>query len=203
MKRLDTHLETLTEALGSDGHDHELLQIERVIRMHAAVDDVHHRHRQHVGIGSTDPLEQLDARTGSGGVGSCKRCAKDGIGAEATLGRRAVKFDQCRVERALVGSIHSAQAVGNLAVDVTNRVRDTLAAPGRATVAELNCLPLTRRRTRWHSSMATRTILEHDIDLNGRIATRVEDLSSVNRGDCAHAVPSSGAWSARRVFAAR
>ena len=171
--------------------------------MHAAVDDVHHRHRQHVGIGSTDPLVQLNARTRGGGVCSRKRCTKDGVGTEAALRGRAVELDQCRIKRALVGSIHVAQAVGNLAVDVTNRVRDALATPGRATVAELDRFPLTRRSARWHSGLTTGAILEHDIDLNSRVAPRVEDLSSVNRGDCAHAVPSSDAWGARRVFAAR
>jgi hypothetical protein len=29
------------------GHDHEFLNVDRVVGMLAAVDDVHHRHRQH------------------------------------------------------------------------------------------------------------------------------------------------------------
>ena len=36
----------LRERLGAGGHDHELLQVDRVVRVRAAVDDVQHRHRQ-------------------------------------------------------------------------------------------------------------------------------------------------------------
>ena len=31
----------------ADRHDHEFLEVDRIVGMHAAIDDVHHRHRQH------------------------------------------------------------------------------------------------------------------------------------------------------------
>ena len=34
--------------VGTDRHDHEFLNIDRVVGVRAAVDDVHHRYRQHV-----------------------------------------------------------------------------------------------------------------------------------------------------------
>src|SRR6185503_7430560 len=37
------------------GHEHELLEVERVLRVCAAVDDVHERHGQHVRVRPTDP----------------------------------------------------------------------------------------------------------------------------------------------------
>src|SRR3546814_3652472 len=36
----------LGDAAGADGHDHEFLHVDRIVGMFAAVDDVHHRHRQ-------------------------------------------------------------------------------------------------------------------------------------------------------------
>src|SRR5882757_1189831 len=32
--------------LGADWQDHEFLEVDRVVGMHAAIDNVHHRHRQ-------------------------------------------------------------------------------------------------------------------------------------------------------------
>jgi hypothetical protein len=38
----------------ADRHDHEFLNVDRVVGMFAAVDDVHHRHRQDAGRGAAD-----------------------------------------------------------------------------------------------------------------------------------------------------
>ena len=39
---------------GAHRHDHEFLEIDRVVGMHAAIDDVHHRHRQEPRRGAAD-----------------------------------------------------------------------------------------------------------------------------------------------------
>ena len=54
MVDLDADPETLGEGVRADGHDHELLQVDRVLRVRAAVDHVQHRHRQRHGV---DPAE--------------------------------------------------------------------------------------------------------------------------------------------------
>ena len=43
---LGAHAQTLGERGRAYRHDHELLQVDVVVRVHAAVEDVHHRHRQ-------------------------------------------------------------------------------------------------------------------------------------------------------------
>jgi hypothetical protein len=43
---LGTHAHGVAHAFGADRHDHEFLDVDRVVGMRAAIDDVHHRHRQ-------------------------------------------------------------------------------------------------------------------------------------------------------------
>jgi hypothetical protein len=51
---LCTPLDCLGERGSTDRDDHELLKIDVVVRMRAAVQHVHHRHRQHVSVDSSD-----------------------------------------------------------------------------------------------------------------------------------------------------
>ena len=47
VEHLDAHAEAFGKGVGADRHDHELLRVDVVRRVRAAVEDVHHRHRQH------------------------------------------------------------------------------------------------------------------------------------------------------------
>src|SRR5690606_15713699 len=46
VEHLGSAAESFPETLGADRHDHEFLDVYRVVGMAAAVDDVHHRYRQ-------------------------------------------------------------------------------------------------------------------------------------------------------------
>ena len=66
-------------------HDHELLKIDRRIRVRAAVDDVHHRHRQHARVGSPEIFEERQTELRGRGVGVCERNGKDCVRARVDL----------------------------------------------------------------------------------------------------------------------
>ena len=91
----------LGEAGRADRHDHELLEVDVVVGVGAAVEDVHHRHRQHVGVGAADVAVQRQAELVGRGLGHGQRHAEDGVGAEAGLVVGAVEVDQlaCRRSR--------------------------------------------------------------------------------------------------------
>src|SRR5436189_304734 len=57
--------------------------------MRAAVDDVHHRHRQDVGLGAADITVERQAGGVGRGLGHRQRNAENGIGAEAADGTAA------------------------------------------------------------------------------------------------------------------
>ena len=73
-----------------------------------------------------------------------------------------------------------AHRLGDLAVDVGDRLGDALAAARLAAVAQLERLVHAGRRARGHRRAARRARLEADLDLDGRVAARVEDLPRVN-----------------------
>ena len=77
----------LGERRGPDRDDHELLDVDVVVGVHAAVEHVHHRNRQHVGADPADVAVQGQADLVGRGVGHRERDAEDGVGAEAGLVR--------------------------------------------------------------------------------------------------------------------
>ena len=140
------------EARRADRHDHELLQVDVVVGVHAAVDDVHHRHRQHVGVRAADVAVQRQLELGGGGLGDGQRHAEDGVGAEPGLVVRAVEGDELAVDEPLVEGVEAVDGVGDLAVDVARR---RLARPCRRSGRRRRAArpprahPSTRRTARW------------------------------------------------------
>ena len=77
---------------------------------------------------------------------------------------------------------------GDLALDVRDRLRHALAAVGLPAVAKLDGLVDAGRGAGRDRGPAERARLEPHVDLDGRIAARVEDLAGVDVGDGGHSV---------------
>jgi hypothetical protein len=192
------HLGADPQALGerrrSRGDDHELLEVERVLRVHAAVHDVQHRDRQDARLLPTDPMEERDAGLRGPGARDREGDPEDRVRAQARLVRRPVEGDEGLVHQALVAGVETGHGRGELAVDVRDRAADPLAAPLGAAVAQLHRLELPRRRAGGDRGAPARPGCELHLDLHGRVAPRVEDLPSEDLCDRAHRSPSF-AWS--------
>ena len=67
----------------ADRHDHELLQVDVVVGVRAAVEDVHHRHGQHVGVGAADVAVQRELELVGRRLGRRPATPRGGVGAEA------------------------------------------------------------------------------------------------------------------------
>ena len=177
--------QTLAERRRADRNDHELLQVDRVGRMSAAVDHVQHRHRQRRRLLATEVAVEGLPRLGSRGLRDRERDTEDRVRAEPPFVRRPVELDQAAVEPGLVGSVQP----GHLAVDlgdVRDRLRHALAAPLGTTVAQLDRLVHARRGTGGDNCAPARPGIELDLDLDRRVAARVEDLSALHERDRAH-----------------
>ena len=152
--------------------------------MRAAVDDVQHGHGQHVRAVAADPTEQRDAGVGRRRLRNGERAAEDGVGAEARLVLRAVELDQRRVDGLLIVCIEPSDRSGDLPVDVAHGLQHALAAVAAlVAVAQLDRLELPGRRAGRNGGAAGRAGLQRDLDLHGRIAARVEDLTRMHTGD--------------------
>ena len=102
MEDFRTHAQALAEGLRTDRHDHEFLEVDGVVSMNAAIDDVHHRNGKHARGSTTDVAIERQARSIGSRLGSGKRHPEDGVGAEARLVGRAVEFDHRLVDGDLV-----------------------------------------------------------------------------------------------------
>ena len=97
------------------------------------------------------------------------------------LVRRAVEVDQRLVERRLVERVEPVDRLGDLAVDVADRLRDALAELARRRRRAARW-PRTRRSRRREGTAARPRAPERSatLDLDGRVAAGVEDLAGVD-----------------------
>ncbi len=184
--RLDAPAQRLAVARRADRHHHELLEVDRVVGVGAAVDHVHHRHRQDMGVDAADVAVQRHAELVGRRLGDRQADAEDGVGAEAALVLGAVELVQHRVDRALRRGIEALEGGGDLTVDVADGLADALAAVALAAVAQLDRLVLAGGRAARHGGAPGCAGVEGDLDLDGGVAPRVEDLAADDFDDLTH-----------------
>src|SRR5690606_5583512 len=94
---LGAHAQGIGEGLGAHRLDHEFLDVDVVVGMLAAVDDVHHRHRHGVDAGGAvqvgDVGIQGHALGLGGGLGGGQGHGQDGVGAQLGLVLGTVQLD--------------------------------------------------------------------------------------------------------------
>jgi hypothetical protein len=186
---LRTDPQTIRKCVRADGNDHELLQVDRVGSVCAAVDDVQHRHGQRRGgLAAEVAVERLH-RLRSRCLRDRERDTEDRVGAEPALVRRAVEVDQPPVQRGLVERVEACDLGPDLG-HVGDRPGDALAAPLRAAVTQLDRLVHTCRSPRGNGGAPERAGLELDVHLDRGIPPRVEDPAAAHVLDRAHPVSS-------------
>ena len=167
--------------------------------MHAAIDDVHHRHRQQRRLLAADITVERQALRVGCGLGRGQRHAENGVGAEPLLVLGAVEIAQGLIEPALIGGIEAFERLADLAVDRRDRLLHALAAIAGAAVPELVGLMRAGRGAGRHRGAAVMAALEHHIDLDGRVAAAVENFPADDGGDGGHGEPCEGRLSLRGI----
>ena len=152
-------------------HDHELLEVDVVVGVHAAVQHVHHRHRQLVPVDAAQVAKERQPGVVGRRLRDGERGRDDHVRAEARLGRRAVEVAEREIDFALVGCVLSDDGPGDLPPHVVDRLPNALSLIAAATVAQLGRLVLTGRRSRRGDRATGRTRLEQAGHLDGRVAT--------------------------------
>ena len=176
----------LGEGRRADRRDHELLDVDVGVGVRAAVEDVHHRHRQQVGVGPADvAVERQPGRLGRG-LGHGERDAEDRVGAEVGLVGGAVELDHRLVDLALVVGAEALDGRADLLDHRVDGLLHALAEVAVAAVAQLDGLELPRGRAARHGRAAERAVVEQHLDLDGGVAARVEDLAGADSFDGCH-----------------
>ena len=151
VKGLGADPEGLGEALRARRHDHELLEVDRVLGVHAAVQDVQHRHGEHARPVAADPAEERDAGISRSGLRDRERRAEDRVRAQPPLVRSAVELDEGTVDFRLRGRVHPDEGRGDLGLHASHRAQHAPASVDRrVAVPQLHRLVAARRRARRH-----------------------------------------------------
>ena len=154
--------------------------------MRPAIDDVHHGDGEQIGARTTDITVERDSLRPCLGLGCGERYAQNGVGAEPLLVLGAIEIAEALVETALVGGLEAGQRRPDLAADRLNRLLDALAAVALAAIAELMRLVRAGRSARRDGGAAVMAVLQHHVDLDGRVAAAVKDLAADYRADGGH-----------------
>ncbi len=176
----------LLEGRRTDRRDHELLDVDAGVGVRAAVEDVHHRHRQDVRVRAADVAEQRQPGRLGGGLGHRQRHAEDGVGAQPRLVRRAVEVEQRLVDQPLVVGAQPDDRGRDLVEHGLDRLLDALAAVAGAAVAQFDRLVLAGRGARRHRGPGERAVDQGHLDLDRRVAAGVEDLAGSDLLDDGH-----------------
>ena len=178
---LGSPAQRLGEGRRADRGDHELLDVHVVVGVRAAVQDVHHRDRQHVRVRPAEVAEQRQAAGVRGGPGDGHADADDGVRAEPGLVRRPVQVDQRLVHQPLVVGLVAEQFRLDLVDDALDRPGHRLAAVFRAAVPELDRLERPGRGPARHPRPADGPVVQRHLDLEGRVTAGIQDLPGMDR----------------------
>ena len=176
----------LTEGRRPDGRDHELLDVHVGVGVRPAVEDVHHRHRQQVGVGATDVAEQREGRGLGGGVGDRERDSEDGVCAELGLVGRRVEVEHRLVEESLLVGFEALDRRCDGLEDALDGANRALAEVAVAAVAQFDGLECARGRAAGDRGPAERAVVEGDLDLDSWVSARVQDFARVDGFDGGH-----------------
>ena len=180
----------------ADREDHELLDVHAVIGVRAAVEDVHHRHREQVRVRPAQVAEQRQARRLGRGPRHGHAHADDGVSAQPRLVRRPVQVDHRLVDEPLVIGVVAEQLRLDFVDHALHGPLHALAAVLVAAVPELHRLERAGGRPARHSRASRGAVIERDLDLDGRVTTRIQDLPGMDRFDGSHSGDSCWMWSA-------
>ena len=189
------------EARCADRDDHEFLDVQVVVGVRAAVDDVHHRHRHLHRAGAAEVAVQRQAGFFGGGLGHRHRHRQHGVGAEAALVFGAVQVDQGAVEEGLLVGVEAHDRFGDLGVDILAGLQHALAEVAlHVAIAQFDRFARTGRRAGRHRRAAHHARLQQHIAFDGRIAARIDNFTADNINDSTHGSVSGRVkkWSARR-----
>ncbi len=154
--------------------------------MSTPVEHVHHGNRQGVGERASDVTEKRKPRIFRPGFCAGERNPKKSVRAQLRLVRGAVQRKKEPVYLALFRHEHTLERVVNDRVDVLDRLENPFPQIHvGVSISQFDCLVHAGGRPARHGSPAERRFGVH-IDLNSRIAPRIENLTGRNIGNYRH-----------------
>ena len=182
------HAQGFGKVYGPNRHDHEFLDIDVVIGMSTAIEDVHHRNRQFLSVDTAQILVQGQTGIFSGCFGAGKADAQDGIGTKFAFIFGSIKAQERLVNLDLTGRFKANEGIADDVVDVIHSLQDaftevTVLIPVTQFHGFMNACGSTAR----NSSAADDAVIKEDLHFNGGVAAGIQDFSCAdifNKSHC-------------------
>ena len=179
MEDLSAHTQSLFEGGSADRHNHELLGIDGVGSVSAAVQNVHHGDGQTVAVHAAQEAVQGNAQRGSSSAADCDGHSQDRVGAQVGLVFGAVGREHRSVHSVDVGGVHADDGVSDDGIDILNGLGHALAqVTALVAVTQLQSLKLTSGSAARRAAACDGTVSQGHLSLNGGVATRVQNLAT-------------------------
>ena len=193
MENFGAHAQRIGEGFRANRLNHELLDVDVVIGMLAAVDDVHHRNGHRVDAWSAiqigDVRVQRHALGLSSSLGRSQGHSEDGVGTQGSFVLSTVEGNHRQVEGLLVGGIFAQQQVADRAIDISHGLQHTLAqVTALVAITQFQRFTRTGGGTGRRAGAADDTPVENYISLHSRVTTGVENLTAFDVDDLCHCV---------------
>ncbi len=173
--------QSFREARSALRHDHELLEVNRSIRVGSAVDDVHHRHRQHFSVGAAEVFVKGLTQSGRGGFGHGQRSTEDRIGTQFRFGGRAVDFQHRLVDGDLIRCHATDDAIGDFIIHGINGFQHAFAEVTLlVAIAKFQSFMFASAGTAGNRSAAQGSVFQEHVHFDGRVAAGVEHFAPDN-----------------------
>ena len=191
MEDLGAHAQGIGEILGANRLHHEFLDVDVVVGVLAAVDDVHHRYRHGVdtrgAIQISDVRVQRHALGLSSGLGGSQGHGEDGVGAQSRLVLGTVELDHRAIQSFLVDGIFAQQQVTDRAVDVGDGLQHALAqVTALVAVTQLQRFARASGGAGRSACAADDAAFQNYIRFHGGVTTGVENLTTLDVDDLCH-----------------
>ena len=155
-------------------HDHKLLCIHSIRCMCAAVQNVHHRHRQAVAVYAAQKTVQRHFQRSGCCAAGCNGHRQNGVCAQIGFILGAVCLDHGGVDGVNVGSIHAHNRVRNDRVDVLHRLGHALAQiAALVAVPQLQRLKLAGGCAGRGASACHGAVCQRDLGFHSRVSAGV------------------------------
>ena len=155
--------------------------------MLAAIDDIHHGHRQGAGENATDMAIERYVQIRRRRLGNRERDREHRIGPQPRLIGRAIQFDHRLVYFDLIERIKAGKRIKNLAFHARHRLQHALATiAGLVAIAEFHRLMRAGGSAGGHNGMAAGAGIQHHFGLYGWVAAGIQHFAGDYIGNGGH-----------------
>ena len=175
---LRAHAQCLFERIRAYRHNHELLKIQRVPRVHTTVDHIHRRHRPTLCIRSAKVAVQRQIKRSCCAPRTRKRDPKQSIRSQISLVVCSIQFYNPAIDQCLFQNIHTKKFISDSSINMFYHFLYTKSEIFRCPIAKLNCLKSSGACSGWHRFPSGKFYpvvlpLRRHFYLNSRIAARI------------------------------